>query len=57
MPAPGYYVVVIYLKDFLAGFAIHIEERNDHNPGKWEHREEVKAYAPAEIEEREAMGE
>ncbi len=48
---------VIYLKDFLAGFAIHIEERNDHNPGKWEHREEVKAYAPAEIEEREALGE
>ena len=48
---------VIYLKDFLAGFAIHIEERNDHNPGKWEHREEVKVYAPAEIEEREAMGE
>ncbi len=47
---------VIYLKEFLAGFAIHIEERNDHNPGKWEHREEVKAYAGAEIEEREALG-
>ncbi|MDD3251283.1 MAG: bifunctional 4-hydroxy-2-oxoglutarate aldolase/2-dehydro-3-deoxy-phosphogluconate aldolase [Lachnospiraceae bacterium] len=48
---------VIYLKEWLAGFAIHIEERNDHNPGKWEHREEVKVYAPAEIEEREALGE
>lgn len=47
---------VIYLKELLAGFAIHIEERNDHNPGKWEHREEVKAYAGAEIEEREAKG-
>lgn len=45
---------VIYLKELLAGFAIHIEERNDHNPGKWEHRDEVKAYAGAEIAEREA---
>lgn len=48
---------VIYLKDDLAGFAIHIEERNDHNPPKWEHRDEVRLYAPAEIEEREALGE
>lgn len=48
---------VIYLKEDLAGFAIHIEERNDHNPPKWEHRDEVKLYAPAEIEEREALGE
>ncbi|MCI9163035.1 MAG: bifunctional 4-hydroxy-2-oxoglutarate aldolase/2-dehydro-3-deoxy-phosphogluconate aldolase [Lachnospiraceae bacterium] len=48
---------VIYLKEDLAGFAIHIEERNDHNPPKWEHRDEVKQYAPAEIEEREALGE
>lgn len=47
---------VIYLKEFLAGFAIHIEERNDHNPGKWEHRDEVKVYAGAEIAEREAKG-
>lgn len=47
---------VIYLKELLAGFAIHIEERNDHNPGKWEHREVVKAYAGAEIAEREAKG-
>lgn len=47
---------VIYLKELLAGFAIHIEERNDHNPGKWEHRETVKAYAGTEIAEREAKG-
>lgn len=45
---------VIYLKELLAGFAIHIEERNNHNPGKWEHRDDVKAYAGAEIAEREA---
>ena len=48
---------VIYLKEDLAGFAIHIEERNDHNPPKWEHRDEVRLYAPAEIKEREALGE
>ena len=33
---------VIYLKDQLAGFAIHLEERNDHNPPRWETVEEVK---------------
>ena len=36
---------VIYLKDYLAGFAIHIEERNDHNPPAWEHRDDVKVRA------------
>ncbi|MCI8539259.1 MAG: bifunctional 4-hydroxy-2-oxoglutarate aldolase/2-dehydro-3-deoxy-phosphogluconate aldolase [Oscillospiraceae bacterium] len=36
---------VIYLKEFLAGFAIHIEERNDHNPPLWEHRDDVKQHA------------
>lgn len=45
---------VIYLKELFAGFAIHIEERNDHNPGKWEHRETVKAHARAETAEWEA---
>lgn len=34
---------VIYLKEYLAGFAIHIEERNDHNPPAWEHRDIVRA--------------
>ncbi len=33
---------VIYLKDQIAGFAIHIEERNDHNPPAWEHRDIIK---------------
>lgn len=36
---------VIYLKELLAGFAIHIEERNDHNPPAWEHRDDVKVRA------------
>lgn len=34
---------VIYLKEHVAGFAVHIEERNDHNPPAWEHRDIVKA--------------
>ncbi|WP_301107537.1 bifunctional 4-hydroxy-2-oxoglutarate aldolase/2-dehydro-3-deoxy-phosphogluconate aldolase [Sporosarcina sp.] len=34
---------VIYLKDYLAGFAIHIEERNDHNPSSWDHRDDIKS--------------
>lgn len=33
---------VIYLKDQIAGFTVHIEERNDHNPGRWESLEEIK---------------
>lgn len=33
---------VIYLKDQIAGFAVHIEERNDHNPPAWEHRDIIK---------------
>ena len=33
---------VIYLKDQIAGFAVHIEERNDHNPPAWEHRDVIK---------------
>lgn len=33
---------VIYLKDHVAGFAVHIEERNDHNPPAWEHRDVIK---------------
>lgn len=33
---------VIYLKEHVAGFAVHIEERNDHNPPAWEHRDIVK---------------
>ena len=42
-------IYVIYLKEFLAGFAIHIEERNDHNPPKWEHRDDVKEFAKKEL--------
>lgn len=34
---------VIYLRELVAGFAVHIEERNDHNPPRWEHRDIVKA--------------
>ena len=34
---------VIYLKEQIAGFAVHIEERNDHNPPAWEHRDVIKA--------------
>lgn len=33
---------VIYLKDQIAGFAVHIEERNEHNPPAWEHRDIIK---------------
>ena len=33
---------VIYLKEQIAGFAVHIEERNDHNPPRWEHRDIIK---------------
>ena len=33
---------VIYLKEQIAGFAVHIEERNDHNPACWEHRDIIK---------------
>ena len=42
-------VYVIYLKELIAGFAIHIEERNDHNPPKWEHRDDVKEFAKKEL--------
>lgn len=34
---------VVYLVDQIAGFAVHIEEKNDHNPGSWNHRDEVRA--------------
>jgi len=33
---------VIYLKEQIAGFAVHVEERNDHNPPRWEHRDIIK---------------
>lgn len=33
---------VVYLQDQIAGFAVHIEERNDHNPPSWDHRDNIR---------------
>ena len=35
--------LILLFAFLLAGFAVHIEERNDHNPPAWEHRDVVRA--------------